>query len=65
MASQGSREMENIDHNSNTLRMVDYIKANFREILGSDVDLLDHPDGLELLRDKYSMMYRERARKAA
>jgi hypothetical protein len=65
MASMHSPETENIDHNSNTLRMVDYIKANFRDILGSDVDLLDRPDGLELLRDKYSSVYRERVREAA
>ena len=48
-----------------TLRMIDYIKANFAEILGPDVDLLDTPNGLELLRTKYMQRYQKQARKAA
>ncbi len=31
--------------------MIEYIKQNFSHILGSDVVLLDYPNGLELLRE--------------
>ena len=48
-----------------TLRMIDYIKANFAETLGPDVDLLDRPDGLEILRAKYFQQYQQQTRKAA
>jgi hypothetical protein len=41
------------DSQRQTMRMVDYIKANFAEVLGSDVHLLDQPDGLEILHVKY------------
>ena len=47
------------------MRMVDYIKANFAEILGSDVDLLDQPDGLEILHVKYFGTKARASRKVA
>ena len=48
-----------------TLRMIDYIKANFAETLGDDVNLLDRPDGLEIIHSKYMKRYRQASRKAA
>jgi hypothetical protein len=33
--------------------MVDYLKSNFAEVLGADVELLDEPDGLHILYTKY------------
>ena len=59
-ASKGKK-----DDGAFTLRMVDYIKANFAEVLGSDVDLLDSPNGLEILRTKYFQRYQDSTRKAA
>jgi hypothetical protein len=48
-----------------TLRMIDYIKANFADVLGADVNLLDSPNGLDILRTKYNQRYQDISRKAA
>jgi len=63
-SSSKQTERDRTDGNF-TLRMIDYIKANFAEVLGPDVDLLDTPKGLEILRAKYFERYREETRKAA
>ena len=34
-------------------QLVDYIKKHFAGVLGSDVNLLDRPDGLDVVRAKH------------
>jgi hypothetical protein len=34
-------------------KIINYIKANYGEILGTDVSMLDEEDGLNRLRAKY------------
>jgi hypothetical protein len=34
-------------------KLVNYIKANYQDILGSDVAILDEQDGLDRLKRKY------------
>ncbi len=36
-------------------QMVLYIKKHFADILGDDVKLLDRPDGLALIAEKYGL----------
>jgi hypothetical protein len=65
MGSSHKQNGQDRDSGNFTLRMIDYIKANFAEVLGPDVDLLDTPKGLEILRTKYFQRYKDSARKAA
>lgn len=36
-------------------RMIQYIRENFSELLGNDVELLDRPDGLDLIQARYGV----------
>ena len=38
-----------------SLKMISYIRENFGHILGADVNLLDHPNGLDLISQKYGI----------
>jgi hypothetical protein len=36
-------------------RMKDYIRRHFGHLLGADVELLDRPNGLEMIQAKYGL----------
>ncbi|MGD0093945.1 MAG: hypothetical protein ABSE73_28890 [Planctomycetota bacterium] len=36
-------------------QMIEYIKTHFGDFLGEDVELLDLPDGLDLIQEKYPL----------
>lgn len=44
-------------------RMIEYIRTHFSKLLGKDVALLDEPDGLEILHQKYVMRNHASGRK--
>ena len=42
------------------IKMKLYIREHFADILGDDIDLLDAPDGLDLLKQKVDQMISEK-----
>ncbi len=40
-------------------KMIDFIRRNFGELLGEDVEMLDRPGGFDLLREKVRRMMME------
>ena len=44
--------------------MIDYIRTHFADLLGPDVRLLDQPDGLEKILQKYGLQQTSARRSA-
>lgn len=45
--------MKRFDGDEVRLRMVQFIKTHYAQMLGKDIELLDQPGGLEKLHKKY------------
>ncbi|MFA5987080.1 MAG: hypothetical protein WC797_00285 [Candidatus Paceibacterota bacterium] len=55
--------MKKFDGDDVRARMIQFIKTHYAATLGKDIDLLDQPDGLERLHEKYCLGNPEPAKK--